>query len=86
MSKRKSLQDISEDLYPCYEQAPILSEWKHLKTDGNYTVVCHVVTSDDDMVPLVIYEPWEEEGSPYPVRFARPASEFLDGRFERITE
>ena len=85
MSKRKSLQDIAADLHPWYEQAPILSEWKHLN-GRNYTVVCHVVTSDDEMVPLVIYEPWEEEGSPYPVRFARPASEFLDGRFERITE
>ena len=83
MSKRRELQDIAADLHPHYNQAPIGSQWDHPKSGGHYTVVAHAVTSDDAMVPLVIYEPWSEETVNCPVRFARTASEFFDGRFAR---
>jgi len=83
MSERLSLQEISANISPYHDQAPVGSEWRHVRTGGLYIVINHAVTSDDDMTPTVVYAPWTEEGLNHPVVFVRPASEFFDGRFIR---
>jgi hypothetical protein len=52
--------------------------WRHKKSGGIYAWVMTVVREDDQKV-LVVYR-----GVNDGVRWARPASEFYDGRFERV--
>jgi hypothetical protein len=52
--------------------------WRHKKSGGIYAWVMTVVREDDQKV-LVVYR-----GVNDGVRWARPAAEFYDGRFERI--
>lgn len=52
--------------------------YRHKKTGGIYGVVCNA-TRESDGVLLVVYRNVETGD-----RWVRPASEFNDGRFERV--
>ena len=64
-------------------KSPAPPRWRHKKRQTTYTEVgrgkLQVMTDAMDMEPLVIYR-CEEDGS----LWARPVSEFEDGRFERL--
>lgn len=58
--------------------------YRHMKTGGTYQVE-DVVFLESDMKPLVIYFPYsDDETDVQTITFARPMTEFLDGRFECI--
>ena len=62
-----------------WEAMPPVTQWRHKKTGGIYETQGVALTSDD-LTPVVIYMNTDGNGP----SFTRPASEFLDGRFERI--
>lgn len=53
--------------------------YRHKKTGGIYAVVCNA-TRESDGVLLVVYRSLETGA-----RWVRPADEFNDGRFERVS-
>lgn len=64
-----------------YDQAQAAQEiYRHRKSGGIYGVVCNAARESDGEL-LVIYRNIETGE-----RWARPASEFKDGRFERIIQ
>jgi len=60
--------------------APINSHWRHKNRGSRYWVQA-VGIREEDGEPLVIYR-----DSKVGTCWVRPASEFLDGRFERVLE
>lgn len=62
-----------------WEAVPPISQWRHKKTGGVYEAQGVALTSGN-LTPVVIYINAERHGP----SFTRPASEFLDGRFERV--
>jgi hypothetical protein len=61
-------------------RAPYLSYWKHLKSGGEYTVQMHVIL-EATLEPAIVY--YKRYAAPDEV-WCRLASEFFDGRFERV--
>lgn len=57
-------------------------EYRHVKT-GNRYIVVGVAYEEATLTPLVVYREWE---NPYPMYWTRPATEFLDERFEYVGE
>lgn len=57
-------------------------EYRHVKT-GNRYIVVGVAYEEATLTPLVVYREW---GNAYPMYWTRPATEFLDGRFEYVGE
>ncbi len=57
---------------------PANDQWRHVKTGKLYWIQA-VCIREADVAPLVVYRD-AEVGTCW----ARPASEFLDGRFERV--
>lgn len=55
--------------------------YQHMKTGGVYRVLYDDVTLEANMEPLVIYQ-----GICSGRKWARPASQFHDGRFVRLEE
>ncbi len=52
--------------------------WRHLKTGGHYLLAMRV-TREADLEELIVYKSLSDGR-----RWARPASEFFDGRFEPV--
>ncbi|MBY6091076.1 hypothetical protein [Maritimibacter alkaliphilus] len=61
--------------------APQGSSWKHAKSGGEYAVIGHCFL-EADAAPAVLYALTSDGEHPI---WARAASEFLDGRFTRIS-
>jgi hypothetical protein len=59
---------------------PFGSTWRHVKSGGNY-VVKGVALTSNDLTPVVVYQGTTFGSS----GFTRPAHEFADGRFVRLT-
>lgn len=79
MSKRLTDEDLREMVRPAVEAVPVGSQWRHKKSDGEYTIE-GVALSEGGQEPVVIYRA-NREGATAWVRVAR---DFMDGRFERI--
>lgn len=62
--------------------APYLSTWRHLKSGGEYAVKEHVLI-EATLEPAVVYY---KRFAPPDETWCRPASEFFDGRFERMKQ
>ncbi len=62
------------------EQAPRGTRWRHLKSGHDYMVQGHVLI-EANLMPAVVYSRYGQTEN-----WCRPASEFLDGRFENVTE
>ena len=56
--------------------------WRHRKTDKDYTIV-NFALDEATLLPLVVYRSLGPGNSPI---WARPATEFFDGRFEQIID
>ena len=63
-----------------WEAVPSVTKWRHKKTGGVYETQGVALTSNN-LEPVVIYMNTKGKGP----SFTRPASEFLDGRFERLS-
>lgn len=59
-----------------------LSRWRHVKTGHEYVVHDHVLL-EATLEPAVVYYR-HRSADPFETMWCRPASEFFDGRFERI--
>ena len=75
-----TLDEAKAEIIKNRERAPYLSEWVHLKSNGRYVVKFHVII-EATLEPAVVYYP--RHGDPA-ITWCRPASEFFDGRFERV--
>lgn len=64
-------------------QVPVGSRWRHLRT-GGYYIVTGLAMSEGDLTMLVCYR--NVKSDPDTVPWARPAEQFLDGRFEQHHE
>ena len=71
---------MSKEMALLNESAPYGSLWRHLKTATDYMVVGHCFL-ETDASPATLYAHIGEGEHPI---WARAASEFLDGRFERL--
>lgn len=60
---------------------PVGSLWKHIKRGHNYVVLGHCII-EKTMTTGVLYQ--EIDGLE-PTLWMRPASEFLDGRFQPVS-
>lgn len=69
------------DLDRAAEDAPLLSKWRHLKTNTEYVVTGHVLIEATCTAAICYQHPYE---TPETVVWCRPAEEFFDGRFVRI--
>ena len=66
---------------------PIGSDWKHVKSGGLYSVITYAMI-EATLTPAVIYaggNGYHKDGLTWKV-WCRPVSEFMDGRFARITK
>jgi len=79
MNERLSSGQLVARCADAREAVPPASWWRHKKTGGVYEAQGVALTSSD-LTPVVVYMDTAGGGLP----FTRPASEFLDGRFERI--
>lgn len=79
MSDRLSNKQLMDLVRPVWEKVGMLSHWRHKNTGGCYEVQ-GVGLASSGLEPTVIYINTDGGGP----AFIRPASEFLDGRFERI--
>lgn len=70
---------LLQDLEKSYEEIPIGSLWRHLKTDNLYTVKDIVVVESD----LTLAVSYKRLGETSRLHWLRPLDEFLDGRFKR---
>lgn len=70
---------LLQDLEKSYEEIPIGSLWRHLKTDNLYTVKDIVVVKSD----LTLAVSYKRLGDNFRLHWLRPLDEFLDGRFKR---
>lgn len=61
-------------------KAPEGSVWRHKKSGGVYVVKLHVIV-EATLAPAVVYHNRQKTKSEI---WCRPASEFFDGRFERL--
>jgi hypothetical protein len=52
--------------------------WRHVKTGGRYLVICMALEEASE-TPVVVYRDMEKGAT-----WARPAREFMDGRFEKL--
>ena len=78
----KALKEAKADIRRNQDRAPYLSDWLHVKSGGKYVVKMHVLL-EATLEPAVIY--YKRYDDPL-VTLCLPASEFFDGRFERIAE
>lgn len=58
------------------------SRWKHKRTGGTYRVILGDVVREKDGTVCVIYA---RVGETKP-KWERPLAEFMDGRFEEVTQ
>ena len=70
---------LLQDLEKSYEEIPIGSLWRHLRTDNLYTVKDIVVVESD----LTLAVSYKRLGETSRLHWLRPLDEFLDGRFKR---
>lgn len=70
---------LLQDLERSYEEIPIGSLWRHLKTDTLYTVK-DIAVIESDLTFAVSYT---RLGDTSRLHWIRPLDEFLDGRFKR---
>lgn len=77
-----ALEDVKIAIRENQEVAPYLSLWRHVKSGGEYMVRMHVIL-EATLEPAVIY--YKRLADPAET-WCRPASEFFDGRFERVSE
>lgn len=81
MDKKRSIDSEVMSLFVNTRDAiPNLSIWRHRK--GGVYEVKAIALSSDTLDPIVVYT---RTDGVWPA-FTRPASEFLDGRFERINK
>lgn len=81
MDKRLTDGQLVARCADAWEAVPPVSWWHHKKTGGVYEAQGVALTSNN-LTPVVIYMNTKGNGP----SFTRPASEFLDGRFERIND
>lgn len=74
-----TLEEAKAQIAKNRETAPYLSQWRHLKTSGEYVVKMHVII-EATTEPAVVYH---KRFAHPDETWCRPASEFFDGRFER---
>ena len=79
MSERLTDGQLVARCADVWEVVQPFSWWRHKKSGGVYEAQGVALTSSD-LEPVVIYINTNGNGP----SFTRPASEFLDGRFERI--
>lgn len=80
MTEKQSYDAMSETLHSASRNAQVGTHWHHGKTGGEYRVCGHSLR-ETDLEPLVHYHP----AFHYDVVFSRPLTEFLDGRFEKVS-
>lgn len=78
---RKTEDELYEELCEAEALVKLQSVWRHVKTDNEYRVVSLSVR-ESDCVICVNY--WKIH-TYTPVPWCRPLSEFLDGRFVKIS-
>lgn len=81
------MKTIGEAMAECKaneDRAPCLSKWRHIKSNGEYVVTAHVVL-EATLEPAIIYRMPYDVLTGTPPTWCRPAAEFLDGRFLRLT-
>ncbi|WP_349295236.1 hypothetical protein ABEB22_18310 (plasmid) [Thioclava sp. 'Guangxiensis'] len=78
----KSPDMMSIEMAQVAERAPQGSRWQHLKSGAEYSVFGHCFL-EANAGPAILYALSAEGEHPL---WARPASEFLDGRFVRCPE
>lgn len=70
---------LLQDLEKSYEEIPVGSLWRHVKSDTLYTVKDIVVVESD----LTLAVSYKRLGDTSHLHWLRPLDEFLDGRFKR---
>ena len=80
MDKRLTDGQLVARCADAWEAVPSVTWWRHKKTGGVYETQGVALTSNS-LEPVVIYMNTKGNGP----SFTRPASEFLDGRFERLS-
>lgn len=80
MKDNAQLEDVRKEIRYNQTVAPYLSQWKHVKSGDTYTVRMHVIIEATLQPAVVYYKPYADSAETW----VRPASEFFDGRFERI--
>lgn len=70
---------LLQDLEKSYEEIPVGSLWRHVKSDTLYTVKDIVVVESD----LTLAVSYKRLGDNSRLHWLRPLNEFLDGRFKR---
>lgn len=80
MTHRKTPREMLAEGEAMDEATPMGSLWTHMNTGTVYEVIGHCFI-EADASPAVLYARYGTEG-PEPI-WARPAAEFLDGRFRR---
>ena len=70
---------LLQDLEKSYEEIPVGSLWRHVKSDTLYTVKDVVVVESD----LTLAVSYKRLGDNSRLPWLRPLNEFLDGRFKR---
>jgi len=81
MNKRLTDGQLVARCADAWEMVPTTSWWTHKKT-GNVYEAQGVALTSDTLMPVVIYCNVKGNGP----SFSRLASEFLDGRFERVDQ
>lgn len=76
----RSLEEALAELSARKQEVPIGSLWRHRKTDTIYTVKGLALLESD----LSLVLSYKELGTSN-IHWIRPLSEFLDGRFERVS-
>lgn len=74
-------EQLTEMLKPAADCCPIGSQWRHIKSKGEYTVE-GVALSEGGQEPVVIYRA-NVDGA---VAWVRVARDFMDGRFIRVAD
>lgn len=74
------LDEARIEILALTENVPIGTRWRHLKSGNDYMVTGHAII-EATLTPAVIYSRYGQTD-----RWCRPGSEFLDGRFENVTE
>lgn len=72
-------EDVRDALAIAQSDAPKGSLWLHVKSGHSYRILGHVLI-EATQEPRILYA---SEGDRWDVIWARPAEEFLDGRFQR---
>ena len=78
MEKRLAESQIAARRADAWDAAPTCSIWHHKKSGGVYEVK-GVALASGSLEPVIIYS----KAKGVSLTFTRPASEFVDGRFER---